>query len=289
MPSRLVTKEIRNLKTAWLDDGPEDAPVLLFLHGFPDGPHVWSFQAEHFENRFHVIRPYTRGLFPFEGTPDFGRYSLDALTLDCLEILREADPTGKRPICCIGHDLGGAVAWNLAPFLGNRLKGLVIINSLSLAQMFHRFSDPRQQLKSWYIYLMQIPFLPEWLVRSLPKTLLQVAYSRGELPFEMRPQTQLSASGLARMVNQYRAFARDLPKLLRRQPEKVAAPVLVLWGARDAFLVPPTLGELEPYCSSVTLRILDGNHWIFREFPDEVNGILEKFFPMRVGTHEKYA
>ncbi len=284
-----LTRNFRGLKTAWLESGPEDAPILLLLHGFPDGPQVWNFQSEHFENRFRVIRPYTRGLYPYEGAASLNRYSLDSLSLDCLALLRELDPTQKKPIYCVGHDLGAALAWNLAPLLGNRLSGMVIINGLSVAQMFGRFANMRQQLKSFYIYLMQLPWLPEAIVRTLPRTFLHFAYGRGELPNELRPKAVHAGRGIARVVNQYRAFTRELPKLLRRAPEKVRVPVLVLWGCRDAFLTPPTLDELEPYASSVTLRILDGNHWVFREMPDEVNGILDGFLPAEEYSHEKRA
>jgi len=289
MDSRLISREMRGLKTAWLENGSANAPILLFLHGFPDNPQIWNFQAEYFESRFHVIRPYTRGLFPFEGNPEFNRYSLDSLSLDCLEILREVDPSGQRPVYCVGHDLGAALAWNLAPFLGNRLSGMVIINGLSVPQMFRRFGNMRQQLKSFYIYLMQLPWLPEILIKSIPKTMLQMAYDRGELPQELRPKTAVSAQGLSRMLNQYRAFSREIPKLMRRAPEKVRAPVLVIWGCRDAFLAAPTLDELEPFAASITLRILDANHWVFREMPDEVNRILENFLPVSEHSYEKFA
>ena len=37
--------------------GPEHAPVLLFLHGFPEGAFVWDDLLEHFSPHYRCIVP----------------------------------------------------------------------------------------------------------------------------------------------------------------------------------------------------------------------------------------
>jgi pimeloyl-ACP methyl ester carboxylesterase len=170
-------------------------------------------------------------------------------------MLQHIDPAGHKKIICVGHDLGAVHAWNLSQCISHRLKALIVLNGLSVAQMVKRLKLPAQHLKSWYIYLMQVPYLPEIFLRNVPKL-------KG-LPVPP--------------INQYRAFVREAPEVFRRAHKKVQSPVLVVWGERDPFLMVPTLDEFTPYAFSPTVRIIEGRHWIHREKKDEVNQIVDRF------------
>lgn len=280
MVGHIRRREFRNLKTAWMDVGPADAPILFFLHGYPDSAETWHFQVEHFKHAFHVVCPFSRGTGGPEGSEASDaveRYSQNALSLDALQILESVDPTHTHPIILVGHDLGAVTAWNLAPLLKGRLKGLVILNGLSLYQMAKRLKDPAQLLKSWYIYLINIPYLSEFIATHFSKRVLKLAYDLGGLPARLRDTPSDPSRNLVSPMNQYRAFSRELPSVLRHKPAKIKCPTLILWGNRDAFILPPTLNELEPYTNQVTVRILDANHWLHREQANEVNALLENF------------
>jgi pimeloyl-ACP methyl ester carboxylesterase len=45
----------------YVDCGPRDAPVLVFLHGFPESHRTWRHQIAHFSDRFRCIAPDQRG------------------------------------------------------------------------------------------------------------------------------------------------------------------------------------------------------------------------------------
>lgn len=266
---------IRGLQTGWLETAAPsaDAPILLCLHGYPDSPEIWDLQRRHFESRFQVVCPFARGLAPSESTRDVGRYGQQAGTLDVLQILREVDPSGRRPVALLGHDLGAVHACHLAPHLGRRLSALIIFNGMSLAQMVRRLRRPKQLTRSWYLYLFQIPGLPEWVAGRFPGTaralVARTGGSGGDVP-------RVSGSFTA-PVNQYRAFLREVPRTIRRGMPRVTCPVLVIWGRHDPFLVAPTLDEWEPISPDVTVRLLDAGHWVYRERADEVNRLLMEF------------
>lgn len=273
MLAQIRVKELRNLRTAWLDSGPSEKPILFFLHGYPDSPEVWKFQIRHFEEKYRVICPYSRGTNPSEGSSDTSRYGSEAACLDNLQLLDLVDPSHKLPIILIGHDLGVVHAWNLAYHLGTRLKGLIMMNGMNLQQMIRRLSVPTQILKSWYIPLMNVPYLPEFLVTTFDKKLKNLAYKLGELPEELRPQE----SSALLPLNQYRAFLKDAVAQRKKKPKKLKCHTLVVWGHRDNFLVPPSADEIEPYSDKVTIRFLNANHWVFRERPSEVNEIIDQY------------
>ncbi len=270
---------LRNLNTSWLEGGKKKNPIILFLHGYPDGPEIWSEQIRHFSTQFHVICPYARGTFASEPGRLLSRFSPDSLCLDLLEILKIADPKGKQKIHVVGHDLGGAVAWRLATYLGPRLSRLVIINSLSIEQMATRFLQrPRQWFHSWYLYPFLIPKIPGKIISRFSKKLIPWAYQFGGLAPENFPKLNLNSPFPSATLRLYQAFAQEAVRSLRKPPKKILAPTLVLWGKQDPFLLPPTLDELESYAQSLTVRILEGSHWLFREQPVATNHLIETFF-----------
>ena len=178
----VVQQTFRGLPTGWLESGNPTGPILFCLHGFPDDPTIWDRQAEAFKNDFQILRPFARGISPSEPSSVLSRYSTKAFALDCLSILKQIDATGKRPVVLLGHDLGAAHAWQLAPLLGPRLKGLVIFNGASLPQMAKRLRSSRQILKSWYIFAMQIPWLPETVFRYGAKPMAKITQRLTPLP-----------------------------------------------------------------------------------------------------------
>ncbi len=281
MTGHLEIARLRGLRTAWWRSGNSSHPILLFLHGFPDSPETWQFQAEHFQSRYEVICPYTRGAGPSENSSKKDRFGLKASALDLLQVLNRVDPEGKRPIYCVGHDLGAVHASNLALYLGDRLKGLVLMNGLPLPVMARRINRPHQLFKSWYIYFFQMPRVPELAVKFFPKTLLRVAHQLGEIPESIALQKEQVQECLEAPLQQYREFAKELPRALRNPVPSVNCPVLVLWGEKDAFLAPPNYEEFRPFAAHFTCRILPGNHWLHRVDPQRVNRLLGEFFENR--------
>ena len=281
MDAQLKQRDARGLASAWLEAGPEAAtdatPILLMMHGFPDAAQSWSFQIDALKDRYTIVAPFVRGTGPSEKSDQVRRYSPDAVALDVLEILKDVDPGGKRPIITVGHDLGCVHAWHLAELLQSRAKGVVLINGLTVSQMARRLTKPAQLKKSWYIFLMQVPILPELLARTASVPLLRFAHARGGLPAGLRPAIESAKSVMLGPLNQYRAFMRDIPRALRRSSKRLACPVLALWGASDAFVVAPRRDELEREAEDVTVRILPGNHWLHRQDHERVNRLLEEF------------
>jgi pimeloyl-ACP methyl ester carboxylesterase len=277
-PERERTEIFRGLATSWWEAGDPANPILLFLHGFPDSPETWEAQVAYFRERYHVICPFARGAGPSEESDELSRYGTDASALDMLQLLAKIDPSGQRPVWIVGHDLGAVHAWSLAPLLGSRLRGVALINGLGLAPMLSRWKRPKQHGLSWYIYAMQIPGLAETMIRLTPQRMLALAHRLGTLPLAQRPDGTKAVEWTMHPLRQYRQFVREIPRTALRQLPRLQAPLLLLWGSRDAFLLPPTKEEWETFASDVTTRILPAGHWVHREKAAEVNRLLGGFF-----------
>jgi pimeloyl-ACP methyl ester carboxylesterase len=287
MKEVLRTEPFRGLETAWLESGSPGSPILLLLHGFPDSPLTWEAQVAHFATRFQVIRPYARGAYPSAAARSLARYGTQAGALDLLQILGQIDPLGERKVFCVGHDLGAVHAWAVASLLGSRLQRLVLVNGMGLPTMLTRWTRVRQHLKSWYIYGMQVPGLAELALQVAPHRMLRLAHQLGALPVEKRLSPIRIREWTLHPLRQYRQFVREIPTTAMRQLPRLRTPVLLLWGSRDAFLLPPTAEEWEPFAADVTTRILPAGHWIHRERAAEVNRLIDDFFartPRRGGN-----
>jgi hypothetical protein len=54
---QIKSAEIRGLKSAWIEAGPVDGDILIFLHGYPDSTECWENQIRYFSSNYHVIAP----------------------------------------------------------------------------------------------------------------------------------------------------------------------------------------------------------------------------------------
>lgn len=279
MQAELKLMRVRGLETAWLEQGARGKKIALLLHGFPDSADSWDHQIDALaEAGYCVIAPYGRGAGPSATTKRVKRYDPEAYSLDLLAILDEVDPERAQDVYLVGHDLGVAHAWGMASLLKKRAKGLVVINGLTIPQMMRRFKNPRQLARSWYMFAMQVPVVPEMLAKFLPRRCVKLAHDLGGLPQEARPKSQLVERAIAGPLNQYRAFLRAAPRAMLHPQTPLRCPVLVIWGSRDKFLLPPTIDELERDAARLTVRIIQGNHWLQRERPGDISKLIGDFF-----------
>jgi len=116
--------------------GERGRPVLLFLHGFPEGAWVWDPLLLHFskpENGgYRCVAPNLRGYERSSTPQDVKAYRAKHLVQDIVALINTECTTAnpRTPLAAlIAHDWGGAVAWSLANQHPQRLRQLVIINS----------------------------------------------------------------------------------------------------------------------------------------------------------------
>lgn len=270
-------KTCRGLKTAWLSGGVKNAPIMMFLHGFPDDAKVWQFQWEYFSKKYHLLAPYIRGTKPSEPAAEISRYGLDAVALDHLDILNQEDPKQKKKIILVGHDLGTLHASHLASLLGPRCRELIIINGASLSMVLKRFSNWAQLKKSWYLFFFQLPFLPEWSLRLFGDFLFEYFKNKNGVPENLSSITKTAHQDVLFTFQQYRALKNDMLRFWERPFFKLSQPTLFLSALSDIFVEPVTLEEARHFSEKPTVRLIEGKHWLMQEQPQTVNRLIEKF------------
>ena len=154
--------------------GPEDAPIALCLHGFPDTAYGFRRLAPHLVDAgYRVIAPFVRGYVP-SSLPADGAYHMGALMDDALQVRLACGPTGADVV--IGHDWGAVAATGLAAMPDSPFRKAVVMSVPPAATLRNRSAGllrllPAQLLRSWYISYFQLPFAPErsgsWIVPLL--------------------------------------------------------------------------------------------------------------------------
>lgn len=112
--SALVTHhaETARHRTAWIEDGRSDGPLMIFIHGWPEIGLLWRAQVEHFAAAgWRCVAPDMRGYGGSSVPTATGAYAVRELVADMLEL---HDALGGEPAVWIGHDWGSPVVWGIA-------------------------------------------------------------------------------------------------------------------------------------------------------------------------------
>jgi pimeloyl-ACP methyl ester carboxylesterase len=262
--------------------GPQNGPVVVLLHGFPEFSYGWHRQIEPLAAAgFRVIVPDQRG-YNLSGKPaGVAAYALTELVSDVIAI---ADQLGQEKIFLAGHDWGAAVAWSAALLHPQRIAKLVVLNVPHPSVMRKFLSTrPRQLLRSWYMFFFQLPWLPEALFSAFNYRIGASSLLRSSRPgtFSAEDLIEYRAAwsqpaALTAMINWYRALFRFRAKFPDRT---VHVPTRILWGERDAFLLAEMAHESLRYCTNAELfTFVNATHWLQHEEPARVSELLIDFF-----------
>ncbi len=292
-----------------VDEGPRDAPALIFLHSFPESHRTWRHQIAHLSGRFRCIAPDQRGYRGSSKPQDVESYTPDKLAGDIFQL---ADALGVEQFTVLGHDWGGAIAWIVAILgQGSRVTRAVIANAPHPA-LFARlqWTSPEQRGASQYFRAFRDRDNDE-LVRlfGLGGMLAKAFAGIDMRPLDEAARQQVQA-GMAQivdpavreaqladwldreaafgMLNWYRASPIEVPPMDApfALPDgwtppplpKLAIPTLVIWAMDDIALPSVNLDGLGEYVENLRLeKVPDCGHFVIWQAPDRVNSAIDAF------------
>jgi pimeloyl-ACP methyl ester carboxylesterase len=192
---------------------------------------------------------------------------------------RKDAPEGE--VIVIAHDWGGVVAWHFALRRVRRIDRLVILNIPHPRRMAQALSRLGPQIRrSWYVFLFQLPFLPErYLARNdyhaIGAAFASMAVDRSRFPEEVLRIYKRSAAipgALRGMLAYYRAAVRYRTTV--KYPP-LETPTLMIWGEDDTALGKELTDRTDELVRNLTLRFVPRcSHWVQQEAPEVVNALL---------------
>ncbi len=275
--------EANRIRLHYVTQGEGD--LVLLLHGFPEFWYSWRYQIPALARYFKVVAPDLRGYN--ESEKPSGGYDLDTLSTDIHSLIKNL---GYSRAHIVGHDWGGAIAWNLAQKFPQCLDRLVLLSAPHPQRFVREMLSNLDQLRqSWYVLAFQIPGLPEWVIQQNLKNFVNgmfqaQAIRKGAFTEEnaLLYQAALNKPGaLSAAINHYRQLFASWQWMRDwwRSPDPITTPTLVLWGEEDSILSykladgldsliqAPHKIKLVPHCG----------HWIQQEAPQTVNRELLEF------------
>ena len=254
------------------DRGGAGEPVVL-LHGYPGNHRSWDRIAPELSGAgYRVLAPDQRGYSP--GARPRGRrsYALDRIVGDLLAL---ADTVGAQRFHVVGHDWGGAVAWVAAATHPDRLASMTSLTTPHPRALMASMFTSTQGLRSVYMLLNQVPWLPEKLVTSAPGgpsfvgTLVKTGLSRPRAEEYLR---FLRAGAAGPALNWYRA----MPFNRSGRVADISVPALYVYGTADFALTRRAADLTGRYVTGPYhfVAMEGASHWIPEEHAEVVTPLI---------------
>jgi epoxide hydrolase 4 len=274
--------ELSEVRLHYVEAG--EGRLVVLLHGFPEFWYGWRAQIPALAAAgFRVVAPDMRGYNLSSRPAGVAAYEMSRLANDVRELIAER---GAERAMLVGHDWGGAVAWATAAAHPEVVERLAVLNLPHPRRLLRGLRTPRQLRKSWYMFLFQVPWLPERLIGLNRWRFVRDLFAHDARPgaftvtdIERYVEAWSRPGAATATINYYRAAFRQTPRTATGGGRPVTAPTLVIWGERDRHLG-AELAEPEhrDVPNLVGVERLDASHWVQHDDPETVNRLLAEFF-----------
>ena len=263
----------------YVDEGPSEAPPLLFAHGNPTWSYLWRRPIAELSGRGHRCVAFDHmGFGRSDKPPYLSAYSLRAHVDNALALI---DALDLRDVVLVAHDWGGPIGLGAVLERQDRLRALVLMNTWA-----------------WELPSFLPPFLREFRTEGLGEILALA----GNLFVESVPGALTRREVDPLMMSAYRApfpdywsragilaFQREIPlterdrsaSLMRSIHDGLAGldvPVLLVWGARDRIFQPVFLDQWqELFPAARTVELGEAGHFLMEDRPDAVTRAIAEF------------
>jgi pimeloyl-ACP methyl ester carboxylesterase len=261
-----VTHEYLNaggLQTHVALAGPEDAPPVLLVHGWPQHWWTWRHVIPQLAQNHRVIAPDLRGFGWTEVTRT--GYDKEQLASDVLAVL---DALNIERATWVGHDWGGISGFLAALKAPDRIERMLVLC------VPHLWIDrsPRQLALLSYQGPISLPLVGRTLAKWMLPRILQTGRGPDKLTQE---DVSLFADHIppAVTVAMYRTFlTREVLPITRGRyrGRTLEVPTHVMAGGRDLVTRGLRAGPVKRQ-PQLTVQIIDGvAHWVPEQRPETI-------------------
>ena len=201
-----------------------EGPLVIMIHGFPDYWYTWREQIPALSKHFQVVAIDQRGYNKSSQPEGVENYALPKLAADVKAVIEHF---GKKKATVVGHDWGGAVAWDFAMRYPEMLERLVILNLPHFNGLTRELANnPDQQKASAYARRFQQPEAAKTLTAE------GISFWVKDADAKKKYVEAFKRSSFESMLNYYKANYPREPYEEQAEADKVKCSVLMIHGSR---------------------------------------------------------
>ncbi|MEH2451404.1 alpha/beta fold hydrolase [Nostoc sp.] len=267
------------LKLHYVTQG--EGPLMLMLHGFPEFWYSWRHQIPEFAQDFKVVALDLRGYNDSDKPTEQSAYVMHEFLQDVEGVIKAL---GYQKCVLVGHDWGGAIAWNFAYAHPQMVEQLIILNLPHPAKFAQGLRTPQQLLRSYYMFIFQLPWVPELLLQSSDYQAIEKAFKGTAVNKSAFTKADIDAyknaaakrGALTAMLNYYRNIFQQ--RMLNPSWGVLEVPTLMIWGENDTALGKELTYDTAAYVRDFQIKYIPNcGHWVQQEQPELVNQHMREF------------
>lgn len=254
--------------------GSDDAPLIVMIHGFPDFWYTWRAQMVALQDKYRIAAVDLRGYNLSDQPEGVENYAMPLLVKDIATVIAAEE---RSSAIVVGHDWGGAIAWNIAMTRPELVDLLVILNLPHPAGLAREIANnPNQRRNSTYAFDFQKPEAASAL------NAIGLTFWVRDNDARKHYVEAFQRSSFEGMLNYYKANypkpdqLSDTSGILPAGMPKVKAPVLMFHGLDDTALLPGALsGTWDWLEKDLTLVTIPGaDHFVQQAVPEMINNVM---------------
>lgn len=253
---------VQGLRLAYREAGPEGAPVILLLHGFPSSSHYFRHLMPLLADRYHLVAPDLPGFgFSEAPPPSAFAYTFQHLA-EVVDAFTEA--LALRRYAIFLFDYGAPVGFRLALAHPERVTAIVSQNGNAYAEglgpgwaLWRTYwNDPTQEHREAMRVLLQPERLRQLHLRGAREAALvpPESYALDSALLSGREAAQLD------LFLDYRTNVALYPAF-QAYLRKAQPPLLAIWGRHDPVFLPAGAEAFRRDVPSAEVQFLDAGHF----------------------------
>jgi pimeloyl-ACP methyl ester carboxylesterase len=280
-PIHYRTVKVGGLYIFYREAGPEDAPTILLLHGFPTSSHMFRDLIPLLADRYHLVAPDYPG-FGNSATPSVEafEYTFDHLA-DVLEHF--TDVIGLKRYSLYVQDFGGPIGFRLATRRPERVRTLIVQNANAYAQglgeelraVLVRLHDERTpEMRRKASELFELPYTRKQYLDGAPDPSLVSpdAWQHAQWGMDRVHNKDIQYALHANYASNFDRYDEWHDYFRQHQP-----PTLVVWGEGDFVFGVPGAEAYRQDLKDIEVHILKAGHFALETSACEIAQHMRKF------------
>ena len=239
-----IEMTVNKLKVSYTDEGPDNAPVIILIHGFPLNKSMWDKQVDVLIENCRVIAYDVRG----HGNSDAGTddFSIELFTNDLIALM-DALKIETAMLC--GLSMGGYIALNAMIRFPNRFNALILCDTNCVADTPDAAEKRMKSIES-----IQEKGLEQYAIESLKNLFAPESF--------VTNKEKIASIKEMIMKTSVQSLSSTLTALSKRKETctglaSIRIPVLILVGKEDKITSPDTAQLMQKSIKGSILKIIE--------------------------------